>query len=60
MDKFIGKKRFWAEKHHRNVFFGISHITARKHFAILLCCSDDAQTYRIVVHLILEGLENEN
>ena len=45
----------WAKKRQINGFFGISHITARKHFAILLCCSDDAQTYRIVVHFILEG-----
>ena len=37
------------------VFFWFSHITARKRFAILLCCSDDAQTYRIVAHFILEG-----
>ena len=59
MDKFIGKKRFWAKKRHITGFFGISHITARKHFAILLCCSDDAQTYRIVAHFILEDGETK-
>ena len=55
MDKFIGKKGSVPKKRQRNGFFGIPHITARKHFAILLCCSDDAQNYRIVVHFILEG-----
>ena len=55
MDTFIEKKRFWAKKRHRNGFLGFSHITARKHIAILLCCSDDAQPYRIVAHFILEG-----
>ena len=37
------------------VFLGFSHITARKHYAILLCCSDDAQTYKIVAHFVLQG-----
>ena len=60
MDKFIGKEKFWAKKRHRNGFFGISHITARKHFAILLYCSNDAQTYRIVAHFILEGGKTKN
>ena len=32
-----------------------SHFTARKHLAILLFCSDYAQTYRIVARFILEG-----
>ena len=35
------------------VFLGFSHLTARKRFAILLCCSDDAQTYKIVARFIL-------
>ena len=37
------------------VFLGFSHITARKRFAILLCRSDDAQTYRIIARFNLEG-----
>ena len=52
---FGKKNRFWAKKRQRNDFFGISHITALKHSAILLCCSDSAQTYRIVAHFIVEG-----
>ena len=36
-------------------FFGFSHITALNRFAILLYCSDDAQTFRIVAHLIDQG-----
>ena len=59
MDKFIGKKRFWAKKRHRIGFFGISHFTSRKHLAILFCYSDYAQTYRIVVHAIFEGGETK-
>ena len=39
------------------VFLGFSHLTARKRFAILLCCSDDAQTYKIVARFNLEGGE---
>ena len=35
--------------------FGFSHITALNRFAILLQCSDDAQTYRIVAHFNLKG-----
>ena len=37
------------------VFSGFSHITARKRAAILLCCSDNAKTYRIVARFNLEG-----
>ena len=37
------------------VFLGFSIITARRRIAILLCCSDDAQTYKIVARFILEG-----
>ena len=37
------------------VFLGFSHITARKRFAILLCCSDGAQTYKLVPRFNLEG-----
>ena len=49
------KNRFWAKKLQRNGFLAFSHFTARKHLAILLFCSDYAQTYRIVAHFILEG-----
>ena len=33
-------------------FFGFSHITALNRFGILLCCSDDAQTSRMVAYFI--------
>ena len=36
-------------------FFGFSYITALNRFAILLQCSDDAQTYKIVAHFNLKG-----
>ena len=36
-------------------FFGFSHITALNRFAILLSCSDDARTSRIVAYLIEQG-----
>ena len=35
-------------------FSGFSHITARRRFAILLCCSEDVHTYRIVAQFNLE------
>ena len=37
------------------VFLGFSDFTAQKHYAILLCRSDDAQTYKIVAFFVLEG-----
>ena len=56
MDKFKTKNIGSRPKNViKMVLLGFSHITARKRFAILLCCSDDAQTYRIVIHFILEG-----
>ena len=56
MDNFIGKKIGSRPKNViEMVFLGFSHITARKQIAILLCCSDDAQTYRILAHFNLEG-----
>ena len=56
MDKFIRKKRGFGPKSLKEmIFFVISNTTAGKHVAILLCCSDDAQTYRIVAHFILKG-----
>ena len=36
------------------VFLGFSHITALYRSAIILKCSDDTQTYRIVAHFILK------
>ena len=36
-------------------FFRFSQFTALKQLAILFCCSDYAQTYRIVGQSILEG-----
>ena len=56
MDIFIGKKIGYGPKNVKGmIFLGFSHITARKRIAFLLCCSDDAQTYRIVVRFSLEG-----
>ena len=56
MDNFIRKKIGSGPKNFKKmVFLRFSHITAGKHFAIFLCCSDDAQTYRTVAHFILEG-----
>ena len=49
------KYRFSAKKHQRNGFLAFSHFAARKHLAILLLCSDYAQTYRIVAYFILEA-----
>ena len=36
-------------------FLGFSHITALYRSAILLQCSDDTQTYKIVAHFTLKG-----
>ena len=56
MDNFMRKNIGSRPKNViKMVFLGFSYITARKRFAILLCCSDDAQTYRIVAHFILKG-----
>ena len=55
MDNFIGKKGSGPKNVIEMVFLGFSDITARKHIELLLCCSDDAQTYKIVAHFILEG-----
>ena len=61
MDKFFRKRnRFSAKNLKEMVFLGFSHLTARKQLAILLCCSDDAQTNRIVARFNLEGGENKN
>ena len=37
-------------------FLMFPHITALNRFAFLLYCSDDAQTYRIVVRLDVQGV----
>ena len=56
MGKFMRKKIGSGPKNViGEVFLGFSHITVRKRFAILLCCSDDAQTYRIVASFNLDG-----
>ena len=56
MDNFMRKNIGSRPKNViKMVFLGFSHITARKRFAILLWCSDDAQTYRIVARFNLEG-----
>ena len=56
MDNFIRKNIGSRPKNVIEiVFLGFSHTTARKRFAILLCCSDDAQSYRIVARFNLEG-----
>ena len=55
MDNFIGKKDSGPKNVKEMALLGFSHITARKHIAFLLCCSDDAQPYRIVAHFILES-----
>ena len=56
MDNFMTKNRGSRPKNFiKMVFLGFSHISVRKRFAILLCCSDDAETYRIVACFNLEG-----
>ena len=55
MDIFSEEKKFWAKKLQKNGFLDFSHITALNRFAILLYCSDEAQTYRIVAYLIGQG-----
>ena len=56
MDNFMRKNIGSLPKNVlKKFFFGCSHNTARKRFAIYFCCSDDAQTYRIVARFNLEG-----
>ena len=56
MDNFMRKNIGSRPKNViKMVFLGFSHITARKRVAILLCCSNDAQAYRIVSCFNLEG-----
>ena len=56
MDKFNRKKLGSLPKNFiEMVFSGFSHVTARRRFTLLLCCSDDVHTYRIVAHFNLEG-----
>ena len=57
MDNFIRRnKKFWAKELKKKMgFSGFSHITALNLFEILVCCSDDAQTCRIVAYLIGQG-----
>ena len=49
------KNGFWAKKPQRNGFFGVSKHYCTKSLAILLQCSDDTQTYKIVAHFNLKG-----
>ena len=49
------KKKSSGPKNLKNGFFEFSHITALNRFAILVCCSDHAQTYRMVAYLIAQG-----
>ena len=49
------KNGFWAKKPQRNGFFGVFTHYCTKSLAILLQCSDDTQTYRIVAHFTLKG-----
>ena len=61
MDKYNQKKNGSGPKNLKEmIFLGFSHFTARKHLAILLCCSDYAHTYKIVAHCILEGGKTKN
>ena len=55
MDNFVRKKGSRPKNVIELVFPGFSHITAQRRFAILLCCSDYVQTYRIVAHFTLQG-----
>ena len=56
MDNFIRKNIGSRPKNViKEVFLGFPHNTAQKRFAILLFCSDYAQTYRVVAHFKLEG-----
>ena len=55
MDNFLEEKKFWAKKLQKNGFLDFSHITALNRFAILVSCSDHAQTYRMVAYLIAQG-----
>ena len=55
IDNFSEEIKFWAKKLQKNGFLDLSHITALNRFAILVCCSDHAQTYRMVAYLIAQG-----
>ena len=50
------EKKVLGQKTSKNFFFGFSHITALKLFAILLQCFDDAQTSWMVVYLIEQAV----
>ena len=49
------KERDLGQKPQRNGFFGVFTHYCTKSLAILLQCSDDTQTYRIVDHFTLKG-----
>ena len=55
--KFNGKKFCFRPKNVKKTrFLGFSHITELNRFAFLLYCSDDAQTYRVVAQLDVQGV----
>ena len=57
MASLLGKKFCFRPKNVKKTrFSGFSHITALKQFAFLLCCYDDAQTYRVVAELDVQGV----
>ena len=53
MRKNIGSRPKKRQK--KGFFLGFSHFTARKRFTIQLCCSNDAQTHRIVARSNVKG-----
>ena len=55
MDNFIRKRMGSEPKNHEEMFFGVFTHYCTKSLAILLQCSDDTQTNRIVAHFNLKG-----
>jgi len=47
---------FQAKKRQKTRFLGFSYITALNRFAFLLYCFDDAQTYKVVAQLDVQGV----
>ena len=53
----MGEKLNFCPKNIKKLrFLGFSHINPLMRFAFLLYCSDDAQTYRMAAHLVVEGV----
>ena len=63
-DNFIKKEWVLVQKPQRNGFFRVFTHYCTKSLAILLQCSDDTQTYRVVAHFSLKGgktkIESQN